>query len=384
MKTKNMKTKTAENRIIKKALSLAAAVILLFVSIVNGGEGTAVINAAYNQGEYDAGRHASHAAKYENSLMKKAKKAEKILAGEIYKDLFKEGSIIPGMENYGAGLYEVFSLARAGYKCPEFYNKVYRNLVKELKDLKQKGETRLSDGTVLTLKSIDTSDSPMNVYAKAVLAVTALGHDASNPDETGGFNLLEKLLDRKIYESSTKAYQKPVLMLLAVKAGNYKFPKGKNLVTENELVSACIEDAKNQLDNASEYGLDSALIAIQPLSFYVKKNKDAREISDKIIDYAKKSQGKNGGFEAFGNPNNPWTNAQVMITMGCYNISPVPGRKNSAFIKNGHTVIDNVLSYIDLKDKTYDKETINFDASQVLRGLTAVTKNKKGKGLFGR
>lgn len=383
-----MKTRVRETEItetgkvkIKKAamrvIGLTAAAVI-FAGTALGGINT---EASAKTGSRQESRiFINEAGRTQEQLLKRAKSAEAIFAKEIFKDLFQDGKVIPGMENYGAGLYEVFSLARSGYESPEFYDKVYQKLVKQLKDFNEKGETKLSDGAVLTLEDIDKSDAPMNIYAKAVLVISALGHDASDSAQTGGFKLIEKLLDRDMYEGSTKAYQKSVLMLLALR--NYEFPKGEKFITEDELVTATIEDAKEQLKNASDYGADSALIAIQPLAQYVEENAAAKDISEKVLTYVMSLQKEEGGFEAFGNANNPWTNAQVMITMGCYNIKVSSENEKISFVKGGNTVIDNVMSYVDLTGKTYDKETVNFDSCQILRGLTAVLSEDRGTDLF--
>ena len=149
----------------------------------------------------------------------KAKKAQDVLAQKIYDTTFKSGKYVPGVED-SSGLYTVFSLARAGFKADKFYDAVYAKVKTQLGAIKTSTGKFYDDTNkkYVSQGSILKDGAASQTYAKIALCVTALGKDAS---DVNGFNLIEKLADKSIYEASS-IYSRETMILMAIDSNNYE------------------------------------------------------------------------------------------------------------------------------------------------------------------
>lgn len=307
------------------------------------------------------------------SVLAAVKGQQQVLADAVYKAQFGDGSV-PGIENANA-LYTVFSLLRAGYEKPEFYGAVYGKIERQLKEIKETGKTYDEiSGKDITETSIVEGGYAEHTYAKIVLCVTAMGKDAS---DIGGFNLIEKMAQKSVYEASN-VYTREATMLLALDCKEYPLPAGENYVTRGELVGRLVADVENQIGTSIAWGMvDSAAMAIQPLAKYQSgadetvDTEAVKTVCTKAIDFLASMQSTDGLIGDSYSPNNVWTLSQVLVTLGEFGISPVSEADGSDFIKNGKTLLDAASAFVDAEKKTVDEALMSYQPEQLLRGLNA-------------
>lgn len=310
-----------------------------------------------------------------SAYSEKAKKAQDVLAQKIYDTTFKGGKYVPGVED-SSGLYTVFSLARAGFKADKFYDSVYAKVKAQL------GAIKISTGKFyddtnkkyVSQESILKDGAASQTYAKIALCVTALGKDASN---VNGFNLIEKLADKSVYEASS-IYSRETTILMAIDSKNYELPTGDNYLTRAELVNKTAADTDNQIATSIDWNsIDSAVMQIQPLCAYQTKDVDGvdksavKKACDKVLNFMYNKQGADGTYGDSYSASNAWTTAQVMITAGLFGIDAATEENGTDFIKNGVTLYDDALAFVDTDNNTVDEKLMTFQPEQLLRGFNA-------------
>lgn len=310
-----------------------------------------------------------------SAYSEKAKKAQDVLAQKIYDTTFKGGKYVPGVED-SSGLYTVFSLARAGFKADKFYDSVYAKVKAQL------GAIKISTGKFyddtnkkyVSQESILKDGAASQTYAKIALCVTALGKDASN---VNGFNLIEKLADKSVYEASS-IYSRETTILMAIDSKNYELPTGDNYLTRAELVNKTAVDTDNQIATSIDWNsIDSAVMQIQPLCAYQTKDVDGvdksavKKACDKVLNFMYNKQGADGTYGDSYSASNAWTTAQVMITAGLFGIDAATEENGTDFIKNGVTLYDDALAFVDTDNNTVDEKLMAFQPEQLLRGFNA-------------
>lgn len=310
-----------------------------------------------------------------SAYSEKAKKAQDVLAQKIYDTTFKGGKYVPGVED-SSGLYTVFSLARAGFKADKFYDSVYAKVKAQL------GAIKISTGKFyddtnkkyVSQESILKDGAASQTYAKIALCVTALGKDASN---VNGFNLIEKLADKSVYEASS-IYSRETTILMAIDSKNYELPTGDNYLTRAELVNKTAADTDNQIATSIDWNsIDSAVMQIQPLCAYQTKDVDGvdksavKKACDKVLNFMYNKQGADGTYGDSYSASNVWTTAQVMITAGLFGIDAATEENGTDFIKNGVTLYDDALAFVDTDNNTVDESLMSFQPEQLLRGFNA-------------
>ena len=309
-----------------------------------------------------------------SAYSEKAKKAQDVLAQKIYDTTFKGGEYVPGVED-SSGLYTVFSLARAGFKADKFYDSVYAKVKAQLGAIKT-STGKLYDDTnkkYVSQESILKDGYASHTYAKIALCVTALGKDASN---VNGFNLIEKLADKSVYEASN-IYSRETTILMAIDSKNYELPTGDNYLTRADLVNKTVADTDNQIATSTQYGIDMAVMQIQPLYAYQTKDVDGvdkaavKKACDKVLNFMYNMQGADGIYGDSYSPNNVWTTAQVMITAGLFGIDAATEENGTDLIKNGVTLYDDAFAFVDTDNNTVDEGLMSFQPEQLLRGLNA-------------
>lgn len=305
----------------------------------------------------------------------KAKKAQDVLAQKIYDTTFKGGEYVPGVED-SSGLYTVFSLARAGFKADKFYDSVYAKVKAQLGAIKTSTGKFYDDTNkkYVSQESILKDGAASQTYAKIALCVTALGKDASN---VNGFNLIEKLADKSVYEASS-IYSRETTILMAIDSKNYELPTGDNYLTRAELVNKTAADTDNQIATSIDWNsIDSAVMQIQPLCAYQTKDVDGvdksavKKACDKVLNFMYNKQGADGTYGDSYSASNVWTTAQVMITAGLFGIDAATEENGTDFIKNGVTLYDDALAFVDTDNNTVDESLMSFQPEQLLRGFNA-------------
>lgn len=294
------------------------------------------------------------------------KKAQGIAAKEIYNSYFADGHI-PGLGSVNE-LYAVFSLARAGFEAPEFYGKVKYKLTRQLKELATEGTTYDAvTKTNITEETFSSKKVPEQNYAFVVLAMTALGMDART---TGGYDLIEKMASKKLYEADN-SYNAEQMMLFAFDSGDYALPEGENYCTREELVAKIAGNVDETIAGSIEWDLiDGAVMAVQPLAPYTE-SASVEKACQKVIRFAGKMQDIQGYLGDSYDANNAWTTAQTLTMLGEFGIHPMVETENVDFVKNGHTLADAILEFVDLDQEKLSASVMNYSPEQILRGITS-------------
>ena len=294
------------------------------------------------------------------------KKAQGIAAKEVYDSYFADGHI-PGLGSVNE-LYAVFSLARAGFEAPEFYGKVKYKLTRQLKELAAEGTTYDAvTKTNITEETFSSKKVAEQNYAFVVLAMTALGMDART---TGGYDLIEKMASKKLYEAD-KSYNAEQMMLFAFDSGNYTLPEGDNYCTREELVAKIAGNVDETIAGSIEWDLiDDAVMAVQPLAPYTE-SASVEKACQKVIRFAGKMQDTQGYLGDSYEANNAWTTAQTLTMLGEFGIHPLIEAENVDFVKNGHTLADSILEFVDLNQEKLSDSVMNYSPEQILRGITS-------------
>ena len=294
------------------------------------------------------------------------KKAQGIAAKEVYDSYFADGHI-PGLGSVNE-LYAVFSLARAGFEAPEFYGKVKYKLTRQLKELAAEGTTYDAvTKTNITEETFSSKKVAEQNYAFVVLAMTALGMDART---TGGYDLIEKMASKKLYEAD-KSYNAEQMMLFAFDSGNYTLPEGDNYCTREGLVAKIAGNVDETIAGSIEWDLiDDAVMAVQPLAPYTE-SASVEKACQKVIRFAGKMQDTQGYLGDSYEANNAWTTAQTLTMLGEFGIHPLIETENVDFVKNGHTLADSILEFVDLDQEKLSASVMNYSPEQILRGITS-------------
>ena len=294
------------------------------------------------------------------------KKAQGIAAKEIYNSYFADGHI-PGLGSVNE-LYAVFSLARAGFEAPEFYGKVKYKLTRQLKELATEGTTYDAvTKTNITEETFSSKKVPEQNYAFVVLAMTALGMDART---TGGYDLIEKMASKKLYEADN-SYNAEQMMLFAFDSGDYALPEGENYCTREELVAKIAGNVDETIAGSIEWDLiDGAVMAVQPLAPYTE-SASVEKACQKVIRFAGKMQNTHGYYGDSDASNNAETAAQTLTMLGEFGIHPMIETENVDFVKNGHTLADAILEFVDLDQEKLSASVMNYSPEQILRGITS-------------
>ena len=294
------------------------------------------------------------------------KKAQGIAAKEIYNSYFADGHI-PGLGSVNE-LYAVFSLARAGFEAPEFYGKVKYKLTRQLKELATEGTTYDAvTKTNITEETFSSKKVPEQSFAYVVLAMTALGMDART---TGGYDLIEKMASKKLYEADN-SYNAEQMMLFAFDSGNYTLPEGENYCTREGLVAKIAGNVDETIAGSIKWdSIDDAVMAVQPLAPYTE-SASVEKACQKVIRFAGKMQDTQGYLGNFYDANNAWTTAQTLTMLGEFGIHPMIETENVDFVKNGHTLADAILEFVDLDQEKLSASVMNYSPEQILRGITS-------------
>lgn len=223
------------------------------------------------------------------------------------------------------GEWAVFALARGGAETPKGYYGGYRNrLVEKLR----------ANGGILHQKKYTE-------YARAVLALTAIGKD---PADVGGYDLLAPLGD---YDQVTQqGVMGPIMALLALDCGEYEMPQAPEGRTQagresyvDYILARQTEDGGFALTKGGTGDVDVTSMALQVLAKY-QDEEEVSEAVDRGLDFLSAQQGEDGGYGSWGTVNAE-SAAQVLVALCELEIDP----EDERFVKNGHTVVDGLLAF---------------------------------------
>lgn len=195
--------------------------------------------------------------------------------------------------------------------------------------------------------------------ARAAIAFTALGQDASN---VYGYDLLAPLADMN--KVTNQGINGAIWTLTAFDSGDYDIPKiDASAAAKNNAGGAAVQTTRAKLINrivgrelagggfalsGSEADIDITAMALTALAPYRNEEK-AKGAIDRGVTLLSKSQNSNGGYTAYGSENSEST-AQTVIALCTLGIDPDADKR---FIKNGNSLIDNLLSY-QLEDGSFE------------------------------
>ena len=262
------------------------------------------------------------------------------------------------------GEWAVLGLARSGYSVPkDYFDNYYANVEKYVKSCK---------GVLHERKYTE--------YSRVILALTAIGRDPSN---VAGYNLLMPLgdFDKTIWQGLNG----PIWALIALDSGNYDIPKNTSAKTQatrqlyiDEIIKNQMKDGGWSLTGTGDSDVDISAMALQALAKY-QDQKAVKTATDKALTYLSKVQDSKGGFASWGTMNVESV-AQVIVALCELGIS----LDDSRFVKNGHTLTENLLSFRQSNGGFYhvlDGSDGNnqMSAEQGFYALVAIDRAENGK-----
>ena len=212
------------------------------------------------------------------------------------------------------GEWAVIGLARGGKADDGYFAKYYENAVAYVKS---------KDGVLHSRKYTE--------YSRVVLAVTAIGEDATN---VGGYDLTKPLcdFDKTVWQGINGA----IFALIALDSGDYECgirEKYVEHILDKQLVSGGWALSGESADS------DVTAMALQALAKYTDR-KDVSEAVEKALVLMSKKQLASGGFATYGEETAE-SSAQMAVALTELGIS----LNDSRFVKNGKTVLDAMLAF---------------------------------------
>lgn len=265
------------------------------------------------------------------------------------------------------GEWLILGLVRGGYSIPAGYLEGYYDRV---------------EAYVKECQGI-LSDRKNTEYARLSLALTAMGKD---PRDVAGYDLLAPLGDKT--GTLRQGINGPIWALIALDAGAYPMPTapegGLQATREGyveEILSRQGTDRGWRFGTAGRADPDLTAMALMALSGY-QDQQAVKEAVERGVDCLAEIQDPQGGYTSFGSPNAEST-AQVVMALCSLGISV----KDARFAKNGHTLLDVLLSY-QQEDGSFQHTQEGLGSQQMATeqgflALTALLRQEQGKtGLF--
>lgn len=251
------------------------------------------------------------------------------------------------------GEWGVLGLCRSGADIPsEYYERYYKTVEEYVK----------ARGGVLHEKKYTE-------YSRVIIALTAIG---KNPADIAGYNLITPLED---YEKTIlQGINGPVWALIALDCGDY----GTQEIREKYIsrILECELSGGGWALSASETTADADITAmvLTALSNYTDRQ-DAVEAVERGIAKLSALQNENGGYTNY-NSENSESNAQVLVALSSLGISYTDER----FVKNGNTLLDNMLTFYTEGQGFSHTDGSNLMATeQCLYALAAVRRLEAGQ-----
>ena len=227
------------------------------------------------------------------------------------------------------GEWAVLGLARSGYTVPDgYFEGYYGKLVAHVKECK---------GVLHARKYTD--------YSRVIITLSALGKDAR---DVGGYNLLTPLgdYDKTIWQGLNG----PIWALIALDSANYPMPQNPEAETQatRQMYIDCILDAEldeggwtlSRRSAADPADPDITGMALQALAKYQDQPAVAAA-TERALSIMSEKQDSEGGYSNMWGAANSESTVQVLVALCELGI----GWDDSRFIKNGHSLLDNVLTF---------------------------------------
>lgn len=224
---------------------------------------------------------------------------------------------------YVGGEWAVTGIARSGVIVPDGYFDAYYDSVEKY---------TAEHGGVLHQKKYTE-------YSRVIIALTAIG---KNPENVGGYNLLEPLGD---YNNTVwQGINGSVFALIALDCGNYAMPENGSaevMATREMYIEHIL--SKRTADGGWAFSGKSAdpdmtAMAITALSKY-RERENVNNAIETALSRLSEMQNENGGF-ASGGTESAESAAQVLVALSELGITDDP-----RFVKSGHSVYDNMIGF---------------------------------------
>ena len=262
------------------------------------------------------------------------------------------------------GEWAIIGLARSGYSVPaDYYDEYYTRVEKYVKNC---------SGVLHERKYTE--------YSRVVLALTAIGRD---PSKVAGYNLLMPLGDFE--KTIWQGLNGPIWTLIALDSGNYEIPKNPAAKTQatrqlyiDEILNNQMKDGGWSLTGTGDSDVDITAMALQALAKY-QDQKAVKTATDKALTYLSNVQDSKGGFASWGTTNVESV-AQVVVAFCELGMD----LNDSRFVKNGHGLVENLLSFRQSNGGFYhvmDGSDGNnqMSAEQGFYALVAIDRAENGK-----
>ena len=262
------------------------------------------------------------------------------------------------------GEWAVIGLARSGYSVPaDYYDEYYTRVEKYVKNC---------NGVL--------HDRKYTEYSRVILALTAIGRD---PSKVAGYNLLTPLGDFE--KTIWQGLNGPIWALIALDSGNYEIPKNPAAKTQatrqlyiDEILNNQMKDGGWSLTGTGDSDVDITAMALQALAKY-QDQKAVKAATDSALSWLSKNQDSKGGFASWGTTNVESV-AQVVVAFCELGMD----LNDSRFVKNGHGLVENLLSFRQSNGGFYhvmDGSDGNnqMSAEQGFYALVAIDRAENGK-----
>ncbi len=221
----------------------------------------------------------------------------------------------PGVASIG-GEWAVIGLKTSGYAVPEEWFDRYLTVLED----------------TLTKKDGVLSARKYTEYARAVVAVSALGRDARN---IAGYDLTAYLDD---FDKVTRqGVNGPVWALIALDCRAYPAQNRQKYV--EYLLNKQLPGGGWSLSGEEPAEADVTGMALQALSGYVSQARVSQAV-EAALAVMSAQQGPDGGFAAWGT-GSAESCAQMVVALGMLELPLTDPR----FVKNGKTALDGLMAY---------------------------------------
>jgi hypothetical protein len=276
----------------------------------------------------------------------------------------------PQVDSVG-GEWAVLGLARSGYDVSNsWYEGYYKTVEQYVKDL---------DGVLHEKKYTE--------YSRVILGLTAAGYD---PRNVAGYDLTAALGDfeRTVWQGING----PIWALIALDSADYVIPYNSDAKTQatrelyvSEILRRQIPDggwnltvgADGEIGSSEKGDPDMTGAALQALAKY-QHIPEVKAATDKALVFLSELQDEKGGFYGWGNANSESV-VQVLVALCELGIADDDPR----FVKNGHTLTDNILSFGNADGSFRHTSEGSGDslmsAEQAFYGIVAAQRARDGK-----
>ena len=260
------------------------------------------------------------------------------------------------------GEWAVIGLAKSGAAVPDAYFDGYYTAVCE--------RVRTEKGVLSARKNTE--------YARVCLALTVLGKDAA---DVAGYNLYAPLYDFDATMRQGINGAAWALIALTKRAADGDKDAAAACERYLETLLAAQYEGGFAVVSGEEPDADVTAMALIALAPYAERE-EVRKAADAAFAYLSGAQTAEGGFASRGNVNAE-SDAQVILALCAWKIPLDDAR----FVKNGASVLDNLLTFHDagggFRHLLTDEQSDSMATEQALLALAALVRSEAdGEGLF--